>query len=98
MRFEWDENKNRANLAKHNIGFETASLVFTDPQSLSKPDCFVEGEQRWQTLGMVSGVIVIVAYTYRNDPNDEVTRLISARKATAGERRAYAASQKHSGQ
>jgi uncharacterized protein (DUF4415 family)/uncharacterized DUF497 family protein len=65
MRFEWDENKNRRNLAKHKISFETASLVFDDPQALSVQDRVVEGEERWQTLGMMSGIAIIVAHTIR---------------------------------
>jgi len=92
MRFEWDENKNRRNLAKHNVSFETASLVFDDPQALSVPDRVIEGEERWQTVGMVCGAILLVAHTYR----DEAIRLISARKAIARERQAYAKSQERS--
>ena len=38
MRFEWDEGKNRRNLAKHKVSFETASLVFEDPRALSIQD------------------------------------------------------------
>ena len=96
MRFEWDEGKNRRNLAKHKVSFETASLVFEDPRALSIQDRVVEGEERWQTVGMVSGTVLVVAHTYREEAGDEVTRLISARKAIAHERRAYAKSQKHS--
>ena len=96
MRFEWDENKNRGNLAKHKVSFETASLVFDDPQALSVQDRVVEGEERWQTLGMISGIVVIVAHVYRDEVGAEVIRLISARKATARERRAYAESQERS--
>ena len=96
MRFEWDEGKNRRNLAKHKVSFETASLVFEDPRALSVQDRVVEGEERWQTVGMVSGTVLVVAHTYREEAGDEVTRLISARKAIAHERRAYAKSQKHS--
>ncbi|HEY1183068.1 MAG TPA: BrnT family toxin [Bryobacteraceae bacterium] len=96
MRFEWDEDKNRRNLAKHKISFETASSVFDDPQMLSVRDRVVEGEERWQTVGMVSGAVLLVAHTYRNEADDEVVRLISARKAIPRERRAYAKSQKHS--
>jgi uncharacterized DUF497 family protein len=94
MRFEWDEAKNRRNLAKHKISFETASLAFDDPQTLSIQDLIVEGEERWQTLGMIADVLLIVTHTYRDEDDDEVVRLISARKATARERRAYAESQK----
>ena len=53
MRFEWDEEKNRRNLAKHKISFETARLPFDDPRALSVQDRVVEGEERWQTMGMV---------------------------------------------
>lgn len=94
MRFEWDENKNRGNLVKHKVSFETASLVFDDPLALAIQDRIVEGEERWQTLGMVSGVVLLVAHTYRYEDSDEVIRLISARKAVARERRGYAKSQK----
>ncbi len=96
MRFEWDEGKNRRNLAKHKVSFETASLVFEDRRALSIQDRVVEGEERWQTVGMVSGTVLFVAHTYREEAGDEVIRLISARKAIAHERRAYARSQKHS--
>ncbi|MGA2601706.1 MAG: BrnT family toxin [Bryobacteraceae bacterium] len=54
-------------------------------------------EERWQTVGMVSGVLLFVAHTYRDDASGEAIRLISARKAIAHERRAYAKSQKRSG-
>jgi uncharacterized DUF497 family protein len=97
MRFEWDEDKNRRNLAKHKVSFETASLVFNDPASLNIQDRVVDGEERWQTVGMVSGVLLLLAYTYRDEASGEVIRLISARKAIAYERRAYAKNQKRSG-
>jgi hypothetical protein len=64
MRFEWDEDKNRRNLAKHKVSFERASSVFDDPRSLSTQDCVVEGEERWQTVGMESGTVLLVAHTY----------------------------------
>lgn len=96
MRFEWDEDKHFLNLRKHKVGFETASLVFEDPQALSVQDRVVEGEERWQTLGMIAGVVLIVAHTYRDEAGDEVIRLISARKATVHERRAYEEGQKRS--
>ena len=90
MRFEWDEAKNRRNLAKHSISFETAKLVFEDPHALSVQDRAVEDEERWQTLGRVGGVVVVlVAHTYGEENGEEVIRLISARKATPLERRAY---------
>jgi len=51
MRITWDEDKNRPNLAKHKISFETARLVFEDPFHVSRLQRFVEGEERWQTMG-----------------------------------------------
>jgi uncharacterized protein len=97
MRFEWDQEKNRRNLAKHKISFDHAAMVFNDPLALTIPDRVVEGEERWRTLGMIAGIVLIVAHTYREEAGDEMIRLISARRATANERRAYyAESQRHS--
>jgi uncharacterized DUF497 family protein len=35
MLFEWGESKNRSNIAKHKVGFETATAVFNDRHALS---------------------------------------------------------------
>ena len=94
MQFTWDERKNRANRRKHGISFETAVLVFEDPDHLSIQDREVEGELRWQTIGMVQGKqILLVAHTLSEsvrEVNEEVIRIISARKATPQERSIYA--------
>jgi uncharacterized DUF497 family protein len=91
VRFEWDESKNRSNRAKHGVGFETARLVFDDPRALSLQDRFEDGEERWQTLGRVGPtLILLVAHTFRNGDRDEdMIRIISARKATLRERTVY---------
>ena len=90
MRFEWDELKNRRNLKKHKISFESAKLVFDDLQALSDMEREVDGEQRWQTIGVIGGaVIVVVAHTDRQEEDEEVVRIVSARKASPSERRAY---------
>ena len=90
MRFEWDEAKNRRNLVKHKISFETAQSVFDDPELLSLLDRMVENEERWYTLGLIDGVIVVlVVHTFRGGVGQEVVRIISARKATPRERRWY---------
>ena len=90
MRFEWDEAKNRANRTKHHVSFELAIEVFNDPLHRSIPDRIVDGEQRWQTMGLVGGIVLlIVAHTYRDDGDEELVRIISARKATRKERRNY---------
>ena len=90
MRLEWDDDKNRRNLGKHKISFEVARFIFDDPYARSSPDRIVNGEERWQTLGMAGGVIVLVAHTYWEERGELVIRIISARKATPAERRAYA--------
>jgi hypothetical protein len=90
MRFEWDENKDRANRAKHGVGFETAKLVFDDPLHISLQDRFEDGEERWRTLGLAGVVVLlVVAHTYRDSDAGEVLRIISARKATKRERNSY---------
>ncbi len=92
MRYEWDESKNERNLEKHGLSFETASLVFDDPNALSIPDRIENGEERWQTIGMIENiVIVMVAHTIKleTETQEEVIRIISARKATRAERQEY---------
>ncbi|MGC2638871.1 MAG: BrnT family toxin [Acidobacteriaceae bacterium] len=88
-RFIWDEAKNRSNRRKHDISFDTAAQAFFDPLHLTRADGIVDGEQRWQTIGLVNGVLlVLVAYAVLSEP-DELIRIISARKVTRQERRAY---------
>ena len=90
LRFEWDKEKNRRNKKKHGISFETAALVFDDPFHLSRLDRSVEGESRWQTLGIAEGMqILLVAHTWTEKDNQEIVRIISARKATPRERSIY---------
>ena len=90
MRFVWDEKKNPANRLKHHVSFETAMLVFDDPHHLSAQDRHMDGEERWQTLGLVGGVVVLlVAHTHADADGEEVIRIISARKATRRERLRY---------
>jgi len=89
VEFTWDERKNRVNKQKHGVSFETAILIFDDPYHLTRQDREVEGEPRWQTIGMVKGVhVLLVAHTVSED--EEVIRILSARKATPGERSIYA--------
>ena len=82
---EWDENKNRQNIKKHGISFQTAALVFADEERIEYLDrLHSQDEERYVVLGCVQGVLYVV-YTMR----DEYARLISARMATAYERRIY---------
>lgn len=75
MRYVWDENKSRRNLAKHKLSFETASLVFDDPNALNLHDRTVNGEERWLTLGLAGGIVILlVAHTDYEEDDDEVIR------------------------
>ncbi len=61
MRFEWDENKNRQNLRKHDVRFETAVLVFDDPYAITQRDYTFNDEERWITVGAIGpGSILLV--------------------------------------
>lgn len=91
MRWTWDPEKAATNRAKHRLSFETAVRVFDDPLHASKPDPHPDGN-RWQTLGLVGPVLLLVIHTWpeaRPEDDEPVGRIISARKATARERRAY---------
>ena len=91
LHWTWDENKNRINTRKHGLSFETAQFVFDDPLMAHRRDPHGD-EERWHTIGMIGQVVVIVAHTWPQPaPGTAVAvgRIISARKATAHERRAY---------
>ena len=88
--FEWDERKAATNRRKHGVNFEEAMQVFADPFALSTQDREVAGEARWQTVGMVADVVVLlVAHTVRDEGMDEIVRIISARRAMRKERGFY---------
>ncbi len=89
--FSWDDDKNASNLAKHGISFEAAKRVFDDPLHLSRQDRIENGEQRWQTMGLVAGsVVLLVAHTwFDEDDGTEHIRIVSARRATRVERKTY---------
>jgi uncharacterized DUF497 family protein len=87
--FEWDEAKARTNERKHGVRFDDAMLVFADPYALTEQDRIEGGELRWQTIGLVGGVVLLVAHTIRDEGADEIIRIISARKATRKECQRY---------
>ena len=90
MRFEWDENKNRQNLRKHDVRFETAALVFDDPLAISQRDSSAEEEERWITVGAIApGSILLVVHTYYEEHLEQIVRIISARAAESHERKFY---------
>ena len=90
VRFEWDEAKAKSNERKHGVRFDDAMLAFADPFALVEQDRIEGGELRWQTLGLVGGVVLLlVAHTVRGEAEDEIIRIISARKASRKERERY---------
>ena len=94
VRFTWDKAKNRSNQKKHDgIAFEEAVHVFRDPFRLTRQDRIEGGEERWQTIGVVYGVtVLLVAHTITEDGGEEPVeeiRIISARRATPKERKHY---------
>jgi uncharacterized DUF497 family protein len=94
VRFSWRQAKATANMKKHRVSFETAARVFLDPFALTEQDRIEDGEQRWQTLGMVDGhLLLLVAHTVweenENGESVELIHIISARRAERRERRRY---------
>jgi uncharacterized DUF497 family protein len=86
VRFEWDEAKNRQNRRKHGVDFEVAVLVFDDPNHVSEQDRFVNGEERWQTTGLVDELLLVCCHTW---PQEDLIRVISARRASRKEGTRY---------
>lgn len=88
-RFEWDPRKSRENLRKHGVSFEEAVTAFSDDEALllDDPDHSTD-EERFVLLGLSGALrLLIVIHCYRVD--DEVIRVISARRATRSERVQY---------
>lgn len=85
--FEWDENKARQNLGKHDVSFIEAATVFLDPLSVTIDDPeHSQGEQRYIIIGYSNrGRLLVVVHLDRG----ENIRIISARRATLYERRTY---------
>lgn len=87
MDFEWDENKQRVNVAKHGIDFADAKEVFDDPAAYTLLSPRASGERRYMTIGLMKGALIAVIFTRRG----EAIRIISARAARRSERKSYGA-------
>jgi hypothetical protein len=85
--YEWDPEKAKANLRKHAVSFEEAATVFLDPLAVTYPDPdHSEEERREITIGQSGRQrVVFVSHIQRGDR----IRIISARKATRGERKQH---------
>ena len=89
LKFEWDENKNSINKAKHKVSFEEARSVFYDVDALviDDPD-HSEQEERFIILGVSEkSNLLVVCHCYRQ--SETVIRIISARLATKRETKQY---------
>ena len=88
MVFDWDDEKEQANIVKHGIDFSTAALVFGDANRIEKYDeVHSLDEDRYITIGQINGVAIVVMVVYTE--RDQAIRIISARLATKREREAY---------
>jgi len=90
LRIEWDEAKSRINKRKHGVSFQEVATVFSDENALllADPDHSDE-EDRFVLLGLSTTLrSLLVCHCYRSD--DEIIRIISARKATKSEVSVYA--------
>ena len=87
--FTWDNKKNSVNTQKHGISFDEAKSVFYDDNArlMHDPD-HSEEEERFLILGLSEKLnMLVVCHCYRE--NDEIIRIISARKATKNEKKQY---------
>jgi uncharacterized protein len=91
MQFEWDSAKAAGNEVKHGLSFETGTRVFHDPLHQLFFDQAIDGEERWNAVGIVRGfLLVVVTHVYRSfEDEEEIIRIISVRPASAHERRRY---------
>ena len=87
MKYEWDEAKAAANLAKHGISFTAAARALEDPRKIEiLDDRFDYGEERIQSLCMDRAKVLLVVTVM---PDQDICRIISARRATRHEQEQY---------
>jgi uncharacterized DUF497 family protein len=86
VQVKWDEAKNRRNIQKHGIDFTDVEEMFSHPLLTLLDNRYDYGESRWISIGQLQALIVVVVYTERDE---DVLRIISARKATRYEVRHY---------
>ncbi len=91
LHFEWDPKKAASNLHKHGISFNEALQVFQDPLAIKLFDeNHTDQEERWVTIGQVRNQkIVVTVHTWQEDDENIFVRIISARRATKNEIKAY---------
>ena len=85
MNFEWDDIKRKINIKKHRMDFIDAPVVFDSYTLTVKDDRFDYGEERFISFGVLKERVVVVVHT----ENDNSIRIISMRRATKYEEKAY---------
>jgi len=85
--FEWDSEKEKRNITKHKLGFDTACRLWEEAVLERKDNRRDYGEIRLQALGKIDGRLMVVVFTWRGTAR----RIISARKANPREKRRYQA-------
>jgi uncharacterized protein len=90
--FDWDARKAAANQRKHGVTFEEAASAFLDPNGLDGDDLAHSAVEarRLRLARSAAGRVLVVAYTIRRQADEEITRIISARRASRKERKSYA--------
>jgi uncharacterized DUF497 family protein len=88
MRWVWDPDKDAKNRRRHRIPLSLGEIGLADPLALSRPDPHPDGD-RWDTLCSVGGIVLFIVHTSPEDEDDMPGRIISVRRATSHERRAY---------
>ncbi len=86
MIFEWGEEKNRENIAKHGLDFADAAEVFKAPMITALDTREDYGEDRFVGIGFLRNFIVVIVYA---EPVEDTIRVISLRKALKHERRRF---------
>ncbi len=86
----WDPRKDRRNYQKHGLSLADGVPAMSDPFSATRPDLEAQ-EERWQTIGRVGPVVLLVIHTDPVMQRDGrlIGRVISVRRATRGERKAF---------
>jgi len=85
MQFEWDEQKNQANIRRRGLDFADAAQVFDGPMIVNLDTRQDYEEDRWIGIGMTHGRVVVIVYAER----DDTIRIISMRKALKHEHNRY---------
>jgi hypothetical protein len=89
-RFTWDPAKAESNKRRHRVSFEEATEVFSDPDNIVRENVYAGGEQRLEAIGMTDSLLLLlVVFVDRSEPDVEIIRIISARKAERYEQTIY---------